>query len=246
MDTLASVFAILLFLGPGLAIKAYNNYINLSCNSKTNKQSIYEQLFSVVMHSTAVTSLTIGTANLLSTICEDIIWISSFSELIIRMDSIQYAITYLLLCTVICFVWNYFYKATLRGAIHDYRNRKLEKMNGAIIPDLDEKSVWENIVYNKCNDKEKEEKLLPVVSIYRNGDYITSGFLKSFNDSSYPDQELELVCTYEIDKILTKDKTRKDEDKILAYIEFEYYDINRDILIKFHDKEKLIEHWAEI
>jgi len=143
-------------------------------------------------------------------------------------------------------MWFLLYNFILKLIVFNFRNTILKRRYEVTIESPDGFSVWESLVYKKIDTQNSDEKFKPVVSIYKEGNYIAAGFLEGFNDSSFTNQELELVRTRKVSRALKMDDNKKDEDKLLSKIEHEYFDFETGVVIKFHNSDKLIKHWDEI
>lgn len=100
----------------------------------------------------------------------------------------------------------------------------------------DNPTVWEAMFFDP--DKNKEPR---IVSIFKDGAYITSGYIDGWNIGEYERKEFEIRRSTEIEELLLR-----GENSPLNYINEEYFDMETGVLIKFWKSETVNEHWDEL
>lgn len=230
------IYILILILGPGLLIEAWDSYIY---HARRDKESVYDYIFKVASHGTVIFFIATTIYNFVCVVFK--LYDSkatSLSEIMNRFDKMRDIGLYLIIAFVVGLIWWALYdfvvkKVTLKIANWIYK----EKTGSEQLP---YSSVFEKIFH----DREITTHHIPV-SIYQNGKYVTSGCIRRWNSPNSDIQEYELEYTEEIEKILRDDQNKEDDDKILFYIDREYYSPETNMLIKFYRSNRLEKHWDE-
>ena len=237
---MTGIYWILFFIVPGVLIKSFEESITISIRKETSKNTVYENLCGIVILSVFSSTISIlifmGSRILFGD--KTVNTIDSFIHILNGIKEFVLYIVCMLIATAVVGMLN---KCIIRKVLHAVKNRISEKQTGVKEAYAEEVTIWEDLFLNK--DRVKNGL---IATIYKDGQYITSGFIQSFNAGYDPKRELELVRTKEIEKILHDDKLRDDEDKWLGYVRYEYVDIDDGVLIKFYEPNKVYEHWDEI
>lgn len=239
-DEMEIIYLILMFLGPGLVVKFLKEAEALTEHRPVRTGTIYEQSFIVVANSVLITA-----------VAYFLIWCGhaivgadfplTLTGFIRSMDDMRMFASYIMVMLAVAFIFEkvaYRYVDPLRFA---RQNRKLKAKHGVEMSERRESTVWENIFLNpEINQK-------PIVaSIYKDGQYITSGILSGWNAGMEDPNEFEIVRSLEVESVLKADKERSQKEKWLHDIDFEFFDCDSGVLIKCYDPKRILEHWDEI
>lgn len=234
-----SVFIILLFVAPGLILNVYNKKMKIIATKENSGATVYEQLSEVVIHSIIITAMTIIVYRKWCGFA-DIMPPKGFKELISELDSFAMLAAYMGICIAITIIWMVIYHF-VRKPIFALRKYMIEKESGIEIADINELTVWENIFLSKeSNEKRK------IISIYHNGEFVTAGESYGVNTGKSEKHELRILNSDTICELFKEDKEKGDAEKLFRNIEFEYFDAETGLLIKFHNPEKLEKHWEKL
>lgn len=233
------IYLILLFLAPGLIINAITDIKAGKHNSK-QKNTIYEQLLTVVIYSVIVSTISILLMSAISHFFNLFDSNTSLAGFIKSLDYMPKLLTYLVIMVAICFVTEFVLQRFIMPKLFEFRNDKLNKAYGVRQAQIGDPTVWEDILL----DKERGENT-NIVVIYQGNERITAGFLTSWNSSSSDPKEIELTRTQEISKIIQLDINKPRNERWLKDIEKEYFDLEHNIRIEFYDNKKVIEHWED-
>lgn len=230
---------IILFIAPGLAIKVYDREKYSRIKREKKKGTIYEELFWIVVWSiwsSAVTLIIVNTIRLK----EKSEMISEMSSLINEFNELAFMVEWIVIAAAITLISKFVHTKLVRPLLFKLRNETYKDECGLTECYEDGKTVWESIFMDKDNNQDI------LASIYKGGNYITTGYITSWNIG--PDEEREFIIerTSELERIKESDLGKEYEDKTLKYIEYEYYDTESDLLIRVWDKEKVIERWNQI
>ncbi len=141
---------------------------------------------------------------------------------------VKYFLVNIAMSVVVLFGWYTLGQWLIRkieNAVNKYKDRPEE---------LKFSDVWSNVF-------ETEEYINPndfVVSIEKNGSVITAGVVMIYSSPSQEKKEFLLTDTDLIRQIFEDDKNISLEYRVFPQALYEYYDIERDILIKLYDTEK--------
>jgi hypothetical protein len=225
-----------IFLGPGLFIKAMDKYVYKPARPR---MQFYDYAFELIAHSIVVFSLMaligviLNAAHILKPA------ITTVGCLMARMDSICFVVVYIVVAAAISVGWWLVYDKFGKKRLTALRNRFAEKKTGT--RHTGRTSVYEDIFHNP----EIVHAAYMAVSIYQNGEYVTSGLIRGFNSPDLDVAEYRLIRTNEIEEIIASDKEKADDDKILIYTDFEYFNPAQNLLIKFYRHNRLERHWAQ-
>lgn len=235
------VYLVLMFLGPGLAINEYERRLRAIDKRAGRSSTIYEQLFGICAHSVVVTFFTIvATAAIHQAL--GAYFPSTLSGLLSGLDDLKQLATYFLLSSIVTVTWYQVYKKAIYVALFNLYKKKLKDEKGILLENINEPTVWENIFFTR-----KENEKRKIVSIFKDGNYVTSGELAGWNTGIDERRELRIFNSHVIEDVLAMDKTKEDVSERLLYnVEYEYYDVENGTLIRFYDPEKLDEHWNEL
>lgn len=98
-------------------------------------------------------------------------------------------------------------------------------------------SVWDEILYNKKNPIPRDQ----YISIHKDGKTIAQGLIALSSPINDKEIEFKLICTNEFIKYLENDKELPTAEKIFGKIDYEYFNVENNTLIKFYNNKKIIE-----
>lgn len=235
------VYLILMFLGPGLAINEYERKLKTIGKQIGRSGTIYEQLFGMCIHSVIVTFITLVSIRLIH-IALKASFPTTLSGVLLELNDLKQLAAYAITCVIVTIIWYKIYKQMISVAIFDFYKKKLAKDKGVIVEDIDEPTVWENIFFTRDENEKRK-----IVSVFKDGNYITSGELAGWNTNADERRELRIFNSHIIEEVLKSDKEKEDVSQRLLYnVEYEYYDVENGILIRFYDPKKIDEHWDEL
>lgn len=212
---IATILSTILFLGPGFFI----NLVEDQFWATTNKDKKYE---SYILES-FIYSIIILVINLLFLTFKFEIELIKFNDLISELNNIIFFIKYILLTIISSFIVLAI-KKILFEVILFIKNKNKSKNKNKVKQFTKYPTVWDKIFNNnKINVNEL------VFSISKGDVIISQGFLSSHSRLNAESKEIELFCTKDIADYLNDEKFVSEN---LEDIDFEYYDINNDVLIK--------------
>lgn len=233
-----NIMMLILFVGPGLFIKAIRDFVYRGPKSSGDT---YDKLFGLIMHSVVIFFANLAIMHMItSKLFKNSMQIKSISDLVRYADSIQFLFMYAILTLLISLLWCFIYDKILKfKVISNIENRLLKNRTGTMRNGT--KNVYDGIFH----DKEITSHLVPV-SIYQNDALVTSGCIKYFNAPNFERMEFRIEYSHEISEILMKDKEKSEADKILPFISFEYIVPEYNLKIKFYEPTRLEKHWFEL
>ena len=229
------IYLIIFFIGPGVLVKEISRYFSIVDIDDPHKNTIYENLFVIVVESALLNTFAIIFFNYRSD--DKILRIEEFVSELNGFDFLwKYILVLFCLTIVYVFIKKFFVKI-----VHKIKSWWLDKKYDLNYGSSNEGTVWQNMMYYENTGKDYK-----VVSIYHNGEYVVSGMLWGYNSKKRDGKEFRLIRTYEVEKVLERDKKVALEEQWLGYIEKVYYDSGTGLMIKFYRNDELMEHWDEI
>lgn len=206
---IATILSTILFLGPGFFI----NLLEDQFWATTNKEKKYE---SYILES-FIYSIMILVINILFLKFMFKIELLKFDDLISGLNNIIFFIKYILLTIISSFIVLAIKKVLFEVVLFIKNKNKVKQFTKY-------PTVWDKIFNNnKINVNEL------VFSISKGDVIISQGFLSSHSRLNAESKEIELFCTKDTADYLNDEKFVSEN---LEDIDFEYYDINNDVLIK--------------
>lgn len=230
------IYLIVLFIVPGLLIKMLSDYFSILDKYEQARNTIYENMFFIVVDSIFINTLTIIAYNNIVTGDK----IANIDILLMKFHNFQFCGRYIIIGLIATVIY-VLIKRVLVFAIHKLKNSYLKHKYGLIYQNNHESAVWQNIMhYDATGNDEK------IVSIYHYGEYVVSGILWGYNSKKNEGKEFRLIRTDEIERVINSDKTKDPSERLLNYVDKVYYDSETGLMIKFYNKDVILKHWDEI
>lgn len=230
---------IILFIAPGLAIKVYDREKYSKIRREKKKGTIYEELFWIVVWSIWSSAVTLIIVNAIrfkeksEVIFNMNSLINEFNEFVFIAEWIGIAVAVTLISKIIHIKF-------VRPLLFKFRNKKYEDESGVVECYEDGKNVWESIFM----DKEYNQNIL--ASVYKDGNYVTTGYITAWNLGSDEEREFTIERTTELARIRASDRYKEYKDRTMKYVEYEYYNTETDLLIQVWDDKEVKERWDEL
>lgn len=229
-----TVIIILLLLGPGLAIMQCLELKAKREKKQKIKATVYEQLFAACVLSIFSTGIAFAGINLVRS-CRAQESITKVSTMLEQLDSFHFLVCFIIFMVLATAIVGLAYAKALKLLLHKQSKDIQEEFNLVPLGD-DNPTVWEYMFFNP--DKNERPR---IVSIYKDGAYITSGYIDGWNIGEHERKEFAIRRSTEIEELLN----RKEKSPI-DYVNEEYFDMETGVLIKFWDSETVNEHWDEL
>lgn len=224
MGSIEAVIVAVIFLIPGFMVQEFDSRLY----SKEHGDDFeIEKVINALILSLVSVLVTIGILNIFN--IENIKSINDLTEKIGEFDFIFKYIAIVLISIPITEVIYVLYGKIMLKFVNIFY-----KLQGREIIEREQKTGWEFLFENKdinVNDY--------CVEIVKNGNTITRGFIDGYSSASRKNKELTFKTTNEFDEFFKADENKPTDEKMFSKIDFEHYDINNDLLIKFYNLEKL-------
>ena len=233
------IFIVLIFIVPGIVIKRASEEFEKREIKEKERATTYESLFDICVLSIIASGITILILNFNYNrlVIERA---ATFEELFRNLGNFNYLIKYIAVLTFVALVEFFLFKKYLKKK-RNWNASNWKEDFGLTPMSEDHGTVWEELFLNKERNLKTQ-----IVSIYKDGNYITSGCLQGRNVDPNEGKEFELLRTTEVEAILNRDKELPPGQKALNYIKDSYFDMETGVLIIFYDSDYAIEHWDEI
>lgn len=239
-------FLILFFLAPGLLVNEISRQKNILDNKKEHRPTIYEQLFSAVAHSVIITGMAFCFLQILHRVLH-VTFPSKIDILLELFNNVDILCAYVCVILVISFIWEYVFSHHIWTLWFKIKNKKYEEKHNARLANKHGFTILESFFLDSNQvDNENDKKPPLIVSVYKDGIYMTSGILHAWNIGEEDPLEFELIRTMEIEKILEDDKNKPHSEKWLQDIDKEIFIAEHGILIKAYSPDITLQHWDEI
>lgn len=224
------IIILILFVFPGVFVSLlYKEYLPRSKNESTD----YEKTVIAFIYSFAVLVLNIIIMKLVYS--KDV---QVLTQLMDQFKNTGFLIKYvgLTFTTSILFavVWHFIFKRII------LKIQNIFRVKGGLTKITQYPNVWDEIFANPETDLNDL-----YVSIEKDGELITQGLIALYSPIDAKEKEIKLICTDAFKMYLDNDKTLPDEKKILKDIDFEYFDMEKGILIKFYNTVMLKKHLSQ-
>jgi len=95
-------------------------------------------------------------------------------------------------------------------------------------------TVWDEIFENPVIDITNT-----VISVHKDGEMISQGFLSSHSPPTLKDKEITLIYSSWVKQKLDDDKKLPEDKRLLDQVDVEYYDFSTGTLIKKYNSDKI-------
>lgn len=228
------IWMIILFLAPGLMFHALDRKVFMR---GTGKHEAYDYIFKIVAHSIVISAACLMIVKFAAYILDIDCRFRTLSDIRNMMNSLCFLAGYMAVMVIITLLYWYYYHRLIKSPLQKIAARFTLKFTG------NETHGYENIYDEIFSNKERAEHLMPV-TILQNGTEITSGVFTGYNTSDQDRREFTIEYQDEINEILTNDRKVCEEERILPYIDLEYYDADNNMLIRFYNPKRLEKYWA--
>ena len=218
-----TIFILLLFVAPGMLIQEVRGLVE---EKPIIKQSVHEYLFMIVVDSIVTVTVTLL---LLYWIGH---WeITTIEELVSTLIQLDRLAVFSVAGIIVAIFWCIIKKTKVEPGILYLTNRFLKRTQQ--IEHTAESTVWDHLL-----NKEGIRNTWQVVSIYKDGDYISSGMLTVHNRAQNEEKEILL------------EHSRKVEQMKQAHPEwfedwYDYYNVTSGLRVVFYRQKTIEEHWNE-
>lgn len=225
------VISLILFVVPGIFINLlYKEYTPRTKNEPTD----YEKTVIAFIYSFAVLVMNISIMRFIFTIK-----IENLSQLMGSLKITDFLLKYVLLMLsnsiIFAIAWYYIKKYPLLKLYNIFRGKRgLSKQTRF-------SSVWDEIFENAEMDLSDT-----YVTIEKEGKLITQGLISLYSPIDSKEKEFKLICTDSFKAYLENDKQLPEDERIFNNIEFEYFNMQTGMLIKFYNNEKLKEYLSSL
>lgn len=230
MDT---IILILCFLAPGMAITRAIEIKTKHEKKRRMEATIYEQLFTVCVLSIFATGMTYAIINILRMVKKAPV-IATVGEMAEKLNAFDFLLEFLFTMIITTVIVGWAYSKILKHYT-EAKNKSIVKQFNLSPLGEDNPTVWEDVFLSA--EKNGSPR---IVSIYKDGQYITSGYIDGWNLASDERKEFIIRRSTEIEKIM------KLTDTPLNYIDEEYFDMETGVLIKFWSSKAVNQHWDNI
>lgn len=228
------IWMIILFLAPGLMFHALDRKVFMR---GTGKHELYDYIFKIATHSIIVSIVCLMAIRFAAYMLDISCRFKTLSDIRNMMNSLCFLSVYMVVMIVVTSLYWYYYHRLIKSLLKKFSAKLTLKFTG------NETHGYENIYDEIFSNKERAEHLMPV-TILQNGVETTSGVLTGYNTSDQDRREFMIEYQDEILEILTNDKKVCEEERILPYTDFEYFDADNNMLIKFYNPKRLEKYWA--
>lgn len=150
----------------------------------------------------------------------------------LEFDPVMFGLLYLTVNIVVSVMCASIWTSFGRKLLNDIKNKYNDKV-GRDREALSD-SMWETVFESKAFVDTDN----CVLCIIKNGQLITAGEIRVY---PHPKEEKKSFLLYNTDGVkeaLEDDRDRALEDKIFPYADYEYYDLEKDLLFKFYNDSK--------
>ena len=233
MGSIEAVIVAVIFLIPGFMVHELDN--RLYSKERGDDFEIEKVINALILCLVSVL-VTIGILNIFN--IENIKSIKDLTEKIGEFDFIFKYIAIVLISIPITEVIYVLYRKLMLKFVNVFY-----KLQGREIIEREQKNGWEFLFENKdinINDY--------CVEIVKNGNIVVRGRVAGYSPGSAKKKDITFADTVEYNMHFEADK--EAEDKMFNEIDYEYYDINNDLLIRLYKLDKfkayIEEYWESM
>lgn len=223
MGSIEAVIVAVIFLIPGFMVHELDNRLY---SKERGDDFEIEKVINALILSLVSVLVTIGILNIFN--IENIKSIKDLTEKIGEFDFIFKYIAIVLISIPITEVIYVLYRKLMLKFVNVFY-----KLQGRDIIEREQKNGWEFLFENKdinINDY--------CVEIVKNGNVVVRGRVAGYSPGSAKKKDITFADTVEYNMHFEAEKDKKDEDKMFNEIDYEYYDINNDLLIRLYKLDK--------
>lgn len=224
MSSLEAVIVTIIFLIPGFMVIELDNRMFSRAN---NNEHEIEKIINALILSMVSVIVSILILNIFK-----IDNIKSLKELSEKIGDFNFIFKYIAIVLVSIPITEIIYKC--------YRKLMLKfinfvyKLQNKNITEVDTKTAWE-FIFDSANINPSD----CCIEVVKNDTVITRGYLKSFSDVKSKNKELILEATNQVNEYFESEKKEPIDKKVFNEIDFEYYNLDNDVLLRFYNMSKL-------
>ncbi len=214
-----TILLIVLFVAPGMICRTLHESFN---KEKRNYRNDYDFLTHVVIDSVVVNVITILSINLVE---EQIVGLPEFTS---YLQSFKNILEYEASALFVTIIWCALKNTWIMKAYVWFKNLILKK-------DYHSHSIhttdWDDMI-----NEDGIKGTWQVMSIYKDGTYITSGMRDGSSTTNAEQFEIRL------DRIRATERMLKEHPELFK-IKYDYYNVTTGLRVIMYDQELLEEHW---
>lgn len=224
MSSLEAVIVTIIFLIPGFMVIELDNRMFSRAN---NNEHEIEKIINALILSMVSVIVSILILNIFK-----IDNIKSLKELSEKIGDFNFIFKYIAIVLVSIPITEIIYKC--------YRKLMLKfinfvyKLQNKNITEVDTKTAWE-FIFDSANINPSD----CCIEVVKNDTVITRGYLKAFSDVKSKNKELILEATNQVNEYFESEKKEPIDKKVFNEIDFEYYNLDNDVLLRFYNMSKL-------
>lgn len=231
MSSLEAVIVTIIFLIPGFMVIELDNRMFSRAN---NNEHEIEKIINALILSMVSVVVSILILNIFK-----IDNIKSLKELSEKIGEFNFIFKYIAIVLVSIPITELIYKC--------YRKLMLKfinfvyKLQNKNITEVDTKTAWE-FIFDSANINPSD----CCIEVVKNDTVITRGYLKAFSDVKSKNKELILTATNQVNEYFESEKKKPADKKVFNEIDFEYYNLDNDVLLRFYNMSKLNAYLDEL
>lgn len=231
MSSLEAVIVTIIFLIPGFMVIELDNRMFSRAN---NNEHEIEKIINALILSMVSVVVSILILNIFK-----IDNIKSLKELSEKIGEFKFIFKYIAIVLVSIPITELIYKC--------YRKLMLKfinfvyKLQNKNITEVDTKTAWE-FIFDSANINPSD----CCIEVVKNDTVITRGYLKAFSDVKSKNKELILEATNQVNEYFESEKKKPIDKKVFNEIDFEYYNLDNDVLLRFYNMSKLNAYLDEL
>lgn len=238
------IYIVLVFIAPGLIsqeIRKIKHPLSKSDPQTKRGQVIYERMMKMVVYSIIISGITFSIMQLIYWKAEKkFLYKADIGQIINSLSSLKIAAIFIVIIILIGVIYEFALREPVTKAYFNKVNKRLEEKYQINRATEEGYNVWQNIFFKERG----EDESLPV-SIYINGEYITSGYISSTNEGEDEEKEITLSRCKEMEAIYNVNKSKLKQDRWLQEMDIRYFNIGTGTMIKFYDPKPIEEHWGD-
>lgn len=224
MSSLEAVIVTIIFLIPGFMVIELDN--RMYSRADNNDHEI-EKIINALILSMVSVVVSILILNILK-----IDNIKSLKELSKKIGDFDFIFKYIAIVLISIPITELIYKC--------YRKLMLKFINfvyrlqNKSVTEADKKTGWE-FIFDSANINPSD----CCIEVVKNDTIITRGYLSAFSDAKSKNKEIILEATNQLNEYFEAEKNKPADKRIFNEIDFEYYNLDNDVLLRFYNMDKL-------